>query len=181
MFIEKLNLTADLNQVTKDLDQILTQAHWDPPVNQISLVHRPGITDIEQKWRDGVGSLIDNGVRISEEHEFSVLNELVPDYTKQILQELANHQGIEIGRARFMNLQSHKGLSVHKDDSVRYHLVIKTHPHAYIGQSNVGKPIAATCYHLPADGYFYKVDTTVRHFVYNGSPENRIHLVICPR
>jgi hypothetical protein len=181
MFIEKLNLTANLDQVTKDLDQILTHTHWDPPVNQISLVHRPDITDMSIKWRDGVGSLIDNGVRIAEEHEFSVINDLVPSYTKQILHQLAEHQGIDIGRSRFMNLQSHRGLSVHKDDSVRYHLVIKTHPHAYVGRSRTGKSTAAICHHLPADGYFYKVDTTVKHFVYNGSPDNRIHLVICPR
>jgi hypothetical protein len=32
--------------------------------------------------------------------------------------------------------------------------------------------------HLPKDGYFYCVDTTQEHFVYNGGKEERIHLVI---
>jgi len=180
MFIEKLNLTADLEQVKKDLDQMLTYTSWGT-ANQISLVHRPNVVDLEEKWKDGIGSLFQQGNRLAEEKDFSIINDLVPEYTKQLLHKLAKDRGIEIGRARFMNLLSHRGLSVHTDESVRYHLVIKTHPTAYIGQSHVGKPLAAICYHLPADGYFYKVDTTVPHFVYNGSPENRIHLVICQK
>lgn len=180
MFIEKLNLTADLEQVTKDLNQILTYTSWEP-TNQISLVHRPGIVNADEKWKDGIGSLFQKGNRLASENDFSIINELVPEYTRQLLCSLAENLGIETGRSRFMNLLSHKGLSVHTDESVRYHLVIKTHPAAYIGQSHTGKSIAAICYHLPADGYFYKVDTTVPHFVYNGSPENRIHLVICQK
>ena len=180
MFIEKLNLSIDLEQVRKDLNQILTYTSWGTS-NQISLVHRPSIVNLEEKWKDGVGSLFQKGDRLSDETDFSVINELVPEYTKQLLYNLAKDQAIDIGRSRFMNLLSHKGLSVHKDESIRYHLVIKTHPTAYVGQSHIGNPIAAICYHLPADGHFYKVDTTVPHFVYNGSPENRIHLVICPK
>jgi hypothetical protein len=43
----------------------------------------------------------------------------------------------------------------------------------------VDSDVSAKCYHIPADGYFYKVDTTKDHFVYNGGWEPRIHLVIC--
>ncbi len=39
--------------------------------------------------------------------------------------------------------------------------------------------LSAKCYNIPADGSFYRVDTTKEHFVYNGGWEPRIHLVIC--
>ena len=180
MFIEKLNITADITQVLEDLKQIRKLTDWEP-YNQISLVHRPDVKDPEQRWKDGTGSLFSKGKRLAREEDFTKLNKQVPPYTRQILKNLAAHENIQIGRARFMNLGFHRGLGVHQDESVRYHLVIRTHLFAYIAQSKPGQVEAATCYHLPADGYFYKVDTTVPHFVFNGDQKQRIHLVICPR
>lgn len=180
MFIQKLDITADIAKVIEDLKIIRTLTEWEPH-NQISLVHRPSVQEPEARWKDGTGSLFEKGKRLAREEDFTELNELVPAYTKEILQKLAAHENIELGRSRFMNLGFHRGLGVHQDESVRYHLVIKTHIFAYIGQSRPGQVEAATCFHLPADGHFYKVDTRVPHFVFNGDTKQRIHLVICPR
>jgi len=68
------------------------------------------------------------------------------------------------------------GLSVHMDDESRYHLVIKTNPFCYMFEVNSSNVPIGT--HMPADGYFYWVATTEPHFVYNGSFDDRIHLVI---
>ena len=80
-----------------------------------------------------------------------------------------------------MRLLPKTGLSVHSDTSERYHLVIKTNKDAFIAQTMNNIGIAAVCYHIPADTTFYKVDTTKKHFVYNGGNEERIHLVISPK
>jgi hypothetical protein len=71
------------------------------------------------------------------------------------------------------------GLSVHPDFEHRYHLSIVTNKYSYFGEHVGETDVSAKCYHIPSDGYFYKVDTTREHFVYNGGWEPRIHLVLC--
>jgi len=180
MFLEKLNLTIDLNQVILDMHEIVNLAGWGD-INQISLVHRPNIVDKNEQWRDGIGSLFNGKEKIAQESDFTVVNELVPEYTKKILNDLAQSQNISIGRARLMNLPIHCGLGVHEDESVRYHLAIVTHKHAYMGVVSKNEMIPVMCYHIPADGCFYKADTRMQHFVFNGNRYQRVHLVICPR
>ena len=179
MFIEKLNLTADLTTVEKNLSVILNATTWGNN-NQIGLTHRPDAADV---WHDSTGSLYDrvNNVELVKESEFSELNPSTPEYLIYILNELCKLQNIKIGRARFMRLLPKTGLTVHADNSERYHLVINTNKDAFIAQTMNNGGIAAVCYHIPADGYFYKVDTTKRHFVYNGGQVDRIHLVVSPK
>jgi hypothetical protein len=179
MFIKKIDLTADSDQMQACLDTVLTMTEWGVE-NQIGLSHR---TVVEKDiWKDCVGSLYDRetGLDIANEQEFSTLNSNIPDYLKSKLAELAIAENIGIGRVRFMRLLPKTGLSVHADTSVRYHFVLKTNPHAYIAHTFHAGHVSALCFHIPADGSFYKVDTTKQHFVYNGGPEPRIHLVICP-
>jgi len=179
MFIEKLNLKVDTDQVQSDLAAILNLTDWTG--NQIGLIHRVlPKTDI---WKDCIGSLYDRekGIELVTESEFTELNKQIPEYLKNILEQLANIENIKLGRVRFMRLLPNRGLSVHKDTSVRYHLVLETNQYSYIAQGLDQSGIRAVCHHIPADGYFYKVDTTKEHFVYNGGKTDRIHLVICPR
>jgi len=175
VFIKKLNLSVDLARVIDDSEQIIQNVGWGDK-NQISLVHRPSVSDSNEKWRDGVGSLDQD----KQESDFNIINDQIPTYMKEILYQLAEEQHIKIGRTRLMNLPPLRGFSVHSDTSVRYHLVIKTHNKAYIGKSNITDPIFAICHHIPANGYFYEVDTRIPHFVFNGDHKPRIHLVICP-
>lgn len=179
MFIKKLDLAVDLEQVKRDTQEIISKVGWGD-INQISLVHRPSTLDPNEQWRDGTGSLFENGKKIIEEAEFSVINEKIPEYTKQILNDLAVSQNIKIGRTRLMNLPYNQGLGVHRDESERYHLAIVTHNYAYIANVNSSNPMAI-CYHIPDNCHFYKVNTTLEHFVFNGYRQPRIHLVICPR
>lgn len=179
MFIKKLDITADIDLVHDVLDTILTMTAWGNE-NQIGLSHR---TVIEKDiWKDCVGSLYDqeSGLDIANETEFTQLNTNVPDYLKSKLEELAISENIKIGRVRFMRLMPKTGLSVHADTSVRYHFVLKTNANSYIAHAFNAGNVSALCFHIPADGQFYKVDTTKHHFVYNGGKEPRIHLVICP-
>jgi hypothetical protein len=179
MFIKKLELTADVEQINRDLDHILTLTSWGVE-NQIGLTHRKIVQgDI---WKDCVGSLYnrETGEDIANESEFTEINSAIPRYLLDKIQELAVVKNFKLGRVRLMRLMSKAGLTVHADTSVRYHLVLQTNPTAYMAQAFRAGNIGAVCFHMPADGYFYKVDTTKHHFVYNGGLDPRIHLVICP-
>ncbi len=185
MFIEKLKFNVDLNQMIQDLDTVVDLQKW-PPIllgtewvaNQISLRHRP---NAENTWLDGIGSLKDDqGNVIAQEKDFTEWNKDLPVYTKNILEEFAKSENIKFGRIRYMRLASKTGLTIHRDFEYRYHIVLKTHPFALFGHAyeNEFPSECAKCYHVPADGHVYKVDTRMGHFVYNGSKEDRVHLVI---
>jgi hypothetical protein len=178
MFIKKLELTADRNNIQDNLEEILTLTKWGAE-NQIGLSYRKNATNI---WKDCIGSLYDreSGIDIANEHDFTELNSNIPEYLKIKLEELAIIENIKLGRIRFMRLMPKTGLSVHADTSVRYHFVLKTNPYAYIAHTFHAGNVGALCFHMPCDDNFYKVDTTKPHFVYNGGQEERIHLVICP-
>jgi hypothetical protein len=179
MFLTKLENQADLEQVKKDIELILTKTTWGTE-NQIGLTHRP--QPETDPWKDCVSSLHNKytGDRISVESDFSEVHSDVPEYLKSLLLDFAQSQNFKLGRVRLMRLLPKTGLSLHKDTSVRYHLVLETNPQSYIAQSFEKGNMAALCFHIPADSTFYKVDTTKGHFVYNAGWTPRIHLVICP-
>ena len=176
MYITKTSHSVDLTQVQAELDYLISNRPW-PQWNQLGMRHRPGAKDV---FLDAHGSLYDReqGKFIAKESDFTEWNPLLPQYTKQILEDLAAKENFTFGRVRFMRLMPKTGLSVHPDFEQRYHLVLKTNPHAYFGFTVEGQEEVARCYHIPADGYFYKADTTKEHFVYNGGWEPRIHLVV---
>jgi len=178
MSIEKLSFTADVDQIYKDLGEVLKATEWGA-VNQIGLTFRPGAQD---PYKDATGSLFrDNKVMVSNEQEFTEINERLPFYTNMILREFAKFQRIKLGRVRFMRLMPKTGLTFHRDTTERYHLVIKTNIHSLLGFRTFKDDMVAGCYHLPKDGHFYKIDTTKFHFAYNAGDEERIHIVIVPR
>lgn len=186
-FIEKLNFSADLSIMTSDLDTFINSNPWPDTTymlndkkyhaNQLGLTHRK---DCDNPLGDAGGNLIDpkSGLFISKESDFTEWNN-VGSYTKDVISKLSQFTGEQFGRIRYMRLMPKTGLSVHADFEVRYHYVFKTNKYAYFGDSTVDNDISAKCYHIPSDGFFYRVDTTREHFVFNGGWEPRIHLVIC--
>jgi len=176
-FIQKTEFKADLERMKTDLASILEMNNWDHE-NQISLRHTP---NAENKWMDGIGSLNiqRNNPDGLTESNFSVWNEQLPSYTKYILTSLEEDYNFTAGRARLMLLPPKRGLTVHYDTETRYHFVFETNNFSYFGLSENEGDAVATCYHIPADGHFYHVDTRRVHFVYNGGKTDRIHLVIC--
>jgi hypothetical protein len=177
-FIERLPLTASKDQINKDLSDILCTTSWEPR-NQIGLRHRPGCQD---QWTDGYGSLFDRttGTRLSKEDDFSEWNDSIPEYTKNALVLLADHEKVRFGRIRFMRLLPKTGLSIHVDEQVRYHFVLETHKDAIFCECFEDSPVRTIGYNIPADEHWYRIDTRRSHFVYNGGWLPRIHLVVCP-
>jgi len=179
--IEKLDFKANMAQVLNDIDTIIKMSPWDDD-HQIGLTHRP---NAENLWKDAVGSLYtatgkSNG---ASEYQFTELNSQVPETLKTLLLNFAQSQGIKLGRVRIMRALPKRGLTVHRDTTVRYHLVLKTNIDSFFGFRDLKQVdgVVAKCYHMPANGHFYKVDTTKFHFIYNGGKTERIHLVIVPR
>lgn len=182
-FIEKTNVYADLTAMKNELFSITNQIGWPKKLdaqgktlssNQIGLNHRPGA---ENQFLDNVGSLM--AQTVAKETDFTEYNEMIGEITKQALENLSRIESVKFGRIRYMLLPEKSGLTVHTDTEIRYHYVLETNPNAFFGERIEDSELAAKCYHIPADGYFYRVDTTRPHFVYNGSREPRIHLVIC--
>jgi hypothetical protein len=181
MIIKKTQFHVNLDQMQSDLNKVLEMQYWpewplgsDKVANQISLKHRMDKED----WLDGIGSLKDKqGTILAEEKDFTEWNKLLPDYTKTILQVLEHSEGVKFGRIRYMRLLPKSGLRVHYDFERRYHLALQTNRFCMFGHYYEGSEEVAKCYHVPADGNFYIADTRLPHFVYNGSTEERIHLV----
>ena len=184
-FIQKLEYTANLDQMKADLDLLLSNTPWPnedfvlkSSGNQIGVTHRVGAENI---ILDASGSLYDkeNKRFVAKESDFTEINPNVGQYTKNILAILAEQEHTKFGRIRYMRLMPKTGLSIHADFEMRYHYVLETNSYALFGDASPDAELAAKCYHIPADGHFYKVDTTREHFVFNGGWEPRIHLVIC--
>lgn len=179
--ITKINVTADVDSISNDLSHLLKFFHWslpDSPIhNQIGIRHRATADNI---WLDASGSLYDKelGRFTGQEGDFSEWNPHLPVYTRTVIEQLMASENIKIGRARFMLAPPRRGLTVHRDFEMRYHFVLRTNPNAFFGEKTNDGEVTAKCYHIPADGHFYKVDTTRDHFIYNGGTEDRIHLVL---
>ena len=104
MIIKKTDFSVDTSRVLDELNFVLHNRVWWPeetvtankPQNQISLRHRANATG--NLWLDGIGSLVDRdtGQMFAEEKDFSEWNKDTPEYTKQILEELMQREGVNL-------------------------------------------------------------------------------------
>lgn len=179
-FIQKLEFRSDLTIIKNDLEWILSNKSEWLSQNQIGIRHRPGAED---QWKDATGWTYDpiKKERYSRESDFTKWNDECPEYTRMNLDELAKIENVTSwGRIRFMRLEPKRGLTMHVDDGVRYHFVLETNHSSIFGECFKNQEIRSIAYHVPADGHWYKVDTSREHFVYNGGYTPRIHLVAIP-
>jgi len=183
--IKKLEYTSHLDRMKEDLNNLLLVVPWPKedfdlklPGNQLGVSYRRGAKDI---ILDASGSLYDKQQQkfIAKESDFTEINLGVGEYTRSMIANLAQKENTVFGRIRYMRLMPKTGLSIHADFEMRYHYVLETNKYALFGDATPDSELSAKCYHVPADGHFYKVDTTREHFVFNGGWEPRIHLVIC--
>jgi hypothetical protein len=170
--IQQLRYQVSLEQLQQDLDQVLllTQWHYYLGTGQIGLTHQPGAL---LPWQDAVGA------RFAGEELYSEFNDLLPPTLKAVLEGLAEAEGIQIGRTRFWLMPASTHIVLHRDLTVRYHLSMKTHKDSYFVELTAGTDLLR--HHVPADGFFYRVDTTRNHAYYNRGSDESLHLVIIPR
>jgi hypothetical protein len=156
-----------------------------PADNQISIVHRPGISDA---WTDGTGSpfkfddnrkpiLDSKGVAIRRfmESDFTVINHAVSD---TILAEIYNtlKQDFNVTRFRIARILPKQCYGWHTDEEVRIHIPVFTSPGCFIITD--GAPSIAT--HLPANGsaYMFRANNVYHTAVNSDYSLDRVHLLI---
>lgn len=127
----------------------------------VAVTSKPGAED---PLYDGISA------RPEEEMLYNVINaEFLGTYFEEILTALP----FPFGRTRIMWIPAQKCYPVHTDHSIRYHLALDTHDGAFILYPHAGK-----LYHIPADGYLYKMDARPPHTGVNCGPLTRAHMVI---
>lgn len=106
-------------------------------------------------------------------------------YTNSIIIKL------NLCRTRLMRLKARSSYSYHWDKTCRVHIPIITNTHCIFIVDKVLKEIKKPyheqdicstpkdIFHLPADGNYHIVDTTMCHTAINLSDQDRIHLVGC--
>lgn len=153
-----------------EVTDLISRVGFHGSTNQLGLTHTPDCPE-DQKFYQSVGSLYDYDTDTFKLHEkdFSVFNSsLKGTYLEWIYKNVP----FQVARMRLMRMPSKKCLSMHDDTGPRYHIALKTNPHAFLffasGQS----------FHIPADGFLYGMRATEIHTAFNADPkEDRIHLV----
>lgn len=136
-----------------------------------------GVHSLDKDWANAYYEVDEN-----QEQKLIVPNRPIPlsewDFTEictifkntkieSIVNEVKKHY--QIGRCRVMTLPPKQCLSWHTDYSPRLHYVLKTQPECFM-------VVDDEVHHLPQDTWWL-VDTTKPHTVFNGSLQNRYHLV----
>jgi len=102
------------------------------------------------------------------EKDFTVLCSLFVDTLFESVYNSITKE-YNIGRLRLMKSKPKTCLSWHKDTSPRLHFPVKT-------QEGCIMVIEDECFHIPNNEWYW-TNTTVKHTAFNGSFEDRIHLV----
>lgn len=205
MFLENIDLFVDYEKMRDDYLEVMSHAlpnGWDDDAilndkqiylrgneffpNVPSATTRAKIPTPYEKINNDVNDEKTEKV-LKEYYEakvktFLFWHDKVPEYTRQIIEKLAEQEKIEpLLRIRYLCQGPGRGLTIHKDPRVRYHFVIETNPGAlFFNVLDCGPTVEHNLcpHHLPVANHFVKVDTTQQHFVYNAGTEPRIHLVI---
>lgn len=168
--VEKLDFLVDLTQLKSNIDSLVKEPGFNPKDHQLCLMHS---LNCNMLWHDGTGSLstkYHNGIRL-DERSYNIINDsLKGTYLFSMLTDLQKRYNAY--RARIMKLRARSCYSWHKDNSKRIHIAINTNEHCRIA-------FESGTWHIPADGYAYSADTTLLHTAFNGSQEDRLHLVCC--
>ena len=104
--------------------------------------------------------------------EFKYMNSI---FKNTIWEDTLKNIPGKIGRARIMNMGPAKLLTMHRDTEARWHIALFTDPScvAYDLETN-------QAFHIPSDGYLYKLNARRLHTVFNSSNNvTRTHLVVC--
>lgn len=107
------------------------------------------------------------------EHDFT---EFLPEWKDSMLYEIYKNFPLPVTRMRLMRVPPKRTYSMHRDgdNEIRYHIAVKTNPHAYFVYGDTLDMI-----HVPADGNCYKFDVSRIHSYVNFNPiEERWHIVL---
>lgn len=158
MIYEKTNVVANLKALQ---DDFLEKSNvWPKHKNRICLNNHDNVDDY----------VLNAGQRFIYT-EFNYMNSI---FLNTIWEETIKLLPCKISRARIMIMKPESVLSIHRDIEPRWHLALFTDPACLFYDHD-----SQTAFHIPADGYFYRIDTTRVHTAFNATANfYRIHLVI---
>lgn len=184
-WFEPLDLPI-VDNVFEDLNTLIQQGqiNWHSTMNQISINTVPGqennfhygVGSLDKDWANsyttvvnGVTTIVvpDKDVMLSES-DFTVLcNQFRGTKIEQIYNIITNN--FKVGRIRLMKTQPSFCYSWHKDYTKRIHYPILTAPGNFM-------VISEEILHMPKHTW-WKTNTTEYHTAFNGSKQDRIHIV----
>ncbi|OUS33674.1 hypothetical protein A9Q94_18595 [Rhodobacterales bacterium 56_14_T64] len=179
--IQKLDLTFDIEELRKALDQCLEREPFqgdmqDQGFAALPLSQRPGQTEWTPNDLSGRYWLRSDARYVEEPREdlvpeidFSEFNpKFAGTYFEHVHQELAKR--FPIGRTRVLSKGMYNCNSWHRDPEPRLHIPVISNPGSlFIVNHHVT--------HLPADGSVYFTDTRGYHTALNGGETQRVHIV----
>ena len=165
MFLcERTDVKYDLNRVLTEWENVQNSVKWYRDT-QTALQYAEGN---ECQYTDPCGSFTN---RVSENvNREQDIDQIVPDYKGTIFENIMNEWGAY--RTRVLCRKKQTTYSLHTDvNSVRFHLALVTNDTCYVVY-----PQKEKLFHIPADGYVYRMNTHEPHTVMNCG-EDRYHLV----
>ena len=162
---ERTNVQYDIEQILREWESIRPKIVWYGKGSQTALQYAEGQ---DCPYTDPCGSFTNRvGKTVNEEKDITVLT---PAYKNTIFETIIKEQNAY--RMRVLCRKKQTTYTIHTDVTpFRFHLALITNPDSYVVYPNRNK-----LYHVPADGYVYRVDTSVPHTVMNCGPD-RYHLV----
>jgi hypothetical protein len=158
MDIEKINIKVDIKNLLKDFNE--NKDKWPIHKNRICLNNHNNVDDY-----------VKNAGQRLIYTEFKYMNSI---FKNTIWEETLKLLPIKISRARIMIMKPESLLVIHRDLEPRYHLALITDPACMFVDYDNKKT-----FHIPSDGYFYKVDTRQLHTFINPTHDvYRVHLVV---
>ena len=143
---------------------VRTDLRYDPDqVLQLALLTADG-TDLRTK---------PSAVVVSSEPPDGGPSVLVEAFRGTYVEEILSSLPFRHGLVRLLSIPPQKCYPIHVDGTIRYHLAVDTHPFTYILYPSLRK-----MYHIPRDGFLYRMDATRPHTAVNCGPLPRTHLVI---
>jgi len=187
------NLQFDSEQLQTATHTAIQMFGWSHN-NQIGLSHRPGSSEVYSSERvhgECIRAGFKDGKKVLEDREISEFNsEFRNTYFFDVWEGMFTWSqmtyGYGICRMRLMMLPPMSTISFHRDFEDRFHVAILTNPYAFILEGGQDYNIdddgrlepQLESYHIPDDGYVYKLDGYKRHCAMNGHGNmERIHLV----
>lgn len=159
-YIIKTSLSYNIDELSQELSKV---KNLFDDRNQLCVTCRP---DTNNPIYDSIGRLAE-GV-LEREH-----TKITPIFEGTIFEKILYDLNIVWGRARLMRLVPQHTMFMHPDMGLRYHVAIETNPNSFIFFRDTQKS-----YHIPSDGYVYKMDATKWHTAFNAGKRDRYHFVI---
>ena len=141
------------------LDEMVREIINDPEVKELGIVKHGFQTAYSRGWMNYLDS------------DYTYWNKGVCQKIRKAIDSI----NADIHKITINELQSQKGLILHRDGCRKFHYPIQTNPQCFLYDAS--DPTDQKVYHLE-QGKLYDVDTTRDHYVYNAGIETRYHLVM---